>query len=1259
MINTILTVKPDDLSRLGPKEAVDLFRELLWAEATSVGIGKDKVNVPGKIYNPDGGIDAEVKEVTGSVGQGILKPGNTHYQIKAGDFRIGQKKHIDGILFNDDHNLKSRVKACLDNHDTLVVVLFGFDDPETDEGEHLQKFISRLQEFYPQYEDPKIEIWLQNQIIGFIEQFPALALRVNHNAHGKYQTHLGWSQNWDMQTDYFPDQETKEKITALRKAISDSSSSHIRVCGEAGIGKTRFVLEATKVEQLRPFVIYANAGTFRDSDLMQLVLRDKFHCILVLDECDPDAASYIWNQLAHHSSRIRLITIYNEVPKTYSGLLYFELGALVDDEIKNILKSYDIPIDKVWSWIHECSGFPRVAHVIGWNLKNNPEDLLKPPGAVNIWERFITGNEESKSLDVQQRRRVLRFIALFKRFGYGQPLMREAKKIWEMVYEVDTQITWLRFKEIIKKLRDRKILQGEKTLYITPKMLHVYLWVEWWENYGDGFSFEDLDDFPGKLVDWHFEMFEYAAGSMASFRRVRELLGPDGPFMSNPDIFNGDRGARFFRYLAKADPEGALKCLKKTIGRWSNDQLLGFVNGRRQIVWALEEIIQYEKLFIDGAKLLLDLALAETESYTNNATGVFTSLFRITEHRPFATTEAPPDVRFQVLKETIESDDKDKRLLGLRSADVALTRISIGSPIRSPKVFGQRPKLWVPKTWGDLFDAYRQVWRYLASRIDQFDQDEQQQVGEILVKNARGLNMLSEPLGEMVIQTFKALSQKPYIGKKKLLEMVAQILHFEGKVMQKEIREQWEKLKADLTGTDFDSRLRRYLSMHLIEDHYDENGKPANQTGEKIEALANEAVDLPQRLISHLPWIIKEESQNVFRFGYQLGKRDQARVLYDPIIKAQKEGSGCTNGIFLGGYLRALFEDDSDGFSQLIHDLERDESLIGFVPSLIWRAGALSDDYASLILNLMEKGTVDYRQLRNFVYGNQVRKLSQEAINQWINYLLNMGERVAVDIAFNLFSQYYLRSDEVIQLPRELTLDLLRNPVLFEGSETSRQGDHMTPYQWSKIGKRLIDQYPQHQLELVHMVIDHFGERGTIFGGFHSYTTEVLSKAIQSDPEGVWKLIAERIEFPLSTNLYFLFHWLRGDDMFADEKKGAIELFPEKLLWRWVDNDISERSVFLASFIPPNLFHSGELVCLAREFLVRYDSEEVRSALMSNFSNEGWTGRESLHFKDKIQQLREYQSNETDRCVNDWIDEYVDVLEQREERARIREEREY
>jgi hypothetical protein len=68
-MKTILTVTTDDLSRLSPQEAVDFFSQLLWIEATAIGLGKNLINIPSAINVADGGVDAEVNDTQVTGGQ--------------------------------------------------------------------------------------------------------------------------------------------------------------------------------------------------------------------------------------------------------------------------------------------------------------------------------------------------------------------------------------------------------------------------------------------------------------------------------------------------------------------------------------------------------------------------------------------------------------------------------------------------------------------------------------------------------------------------------------------------------------------------------------------------------------------------------------------------------------------------------------------------------------------------------------------------------------------------------------------------------------------------------------------------------------------------------------------------------------------------------------------------------------------------------------------------------------------------------------
>ena len=79
-MTSIFTVTNNDLEQLGKQEAVAVFRELLWAEARTLGLPCNKIHVSDEIDVADGGIDATVEAdaLTNIATQdGLIKAGKT------------------------------------------------------------------------------------------------------------------------------------------------------------------------------------------------------------------------------------------------------------------------------------------------------------------------------------------------------------------------------------------------------------------------------------------------------------------------------------------------------------------------------------------------------------------------------------------------------------------------------------------------------------------------------------------------------------------------------------------------------------------------------------------------------------------------------------------------------------------------------------------------------------------------------------------------------------------------------------------------------------------------------------------------------------------------------------------------------------------------------------------------------------------------------------------------------------------------------
>ena len=994
---------------------------------------------------------------------------------------------------------------------------------------------------------------------------------------------------------------------------------------------------------------------------MREILREdsQFSAIVVIDECDPSNSADFWDKLRHRGPRIKLVTIYNEHEVRAGGITYHDTPSLNDDQIRSIIQEH-IPISNAEAdrWGELCGGSPRVAHVIGENLVNHPEDLLKPPGTVAVWERYIAVGDDPNGEKTQHRRLVLQHLALFKRFGYERVLAKEAQAIAKKIEEANRDITSHEFENIIYELRERRVLQGESTLYITPKALQIWLWTQWWERHYRLFDLEDFTEgLDPKLVEWFYDMFVYAAESEAALEIVKKLLGPNGPFHNN-EYLKTRLGSRFFIALTEADPKSALKCLMHTIGTWDKDALFQFTTGRRNIVWALEKIAMQRALFVDAARLLLALGEAENEGWSNNASGVFAKLFSPGRGR-VTPTEAAPAERLPVLKEAFESGSKERRLLALKACHEGL-EFDHFSGMSGAEYQGLRKDadFWEPKTSGELFDAYRQVWQLLSEQLTCLPEDEREAATDVLLQHASRLARRPN-LSDTVLDTIQMLSDQAYVDNRLLIKTVVEFLRRNGKDLPDDIRQRWESLRDELVGSDFHSMMQRYVGMNLPIDAFDENENYLEEGHPQIHTLAQQAVEEQHLLQSELPWLVTIDAKNGYAFGYQLGKKDDGFGMLPTFLEAQRNAGENTSAFFLGGYFRAVFEKDKAQWEEHLDALVEDTNLNVLIPDITYRSG-ITDRAGLRLLKLAEAGVIPISAFSSF-YDNRVKdNLSDKVFNKWIRFLLSCSDNSAGPIALKLYYFYYDHNKQGPTLPCKLTFQLLVHPALFENLR-SNQMNSMTGHFWPGIAKAFLNRYPEKGLAFVERIIPHFGKKGTIFGTFNTEVFSVLTELTKRHPEQVWKHVSKRLE----EYDFFLEKWLKAGDskksFSTTEEKGALTFIPREKIWEWIDGDVENRAWNFAYKLVPKTLSADEWPnSIVRAFLTRYgDREDVRRNLRANYGTDMWEGLRSLHYEAKRDKFLRIQVNENDKNVKQWLDEYIQQLEEDIEHARIDEEREF
>lgn len=499
------------LGRLSSAEAVDIFAGLLWADSSARGIRAD-IDVPRNTRARNGGVNATVRAPAGIAGEGVIGPGVTRYQIKPGKgFNPASKSARRRLLFRPaGGGLRPRIKRCLDDGETLVLVLFGTDAP--DAGRDSAHFIrEELAKVDPSYGRAKVEVWHPDRLIGHIEKYPHLQRRLAGTSGIPFQSHSLWARaSAGMARHFVPGPSRRRLIDRARSALRGGPrGADVRITGGPGSGKTRTAHEITRADDLAAITLYfespehARSGCFLNS----LVEDGDARAILVVDDCDRASRDYFRDCIAGAGGRIRLVTMYSEK----GGHGCYDLEDLGTAEIRKIVRKCapKAPGDAVDKLAAACRPSPLYAHYFAERMALNPG--APPPdslGEDGIHEHCIrAGLDPRDGRQARKRKLVLLQFCIFGRVGCEGESLGEYDFLKKKSGREDG-IAPNEFDAIVDDLRGLKILRGREALRIEPRMLRLWLRSEWWrlrgrdhapasllQAGGDG----DGDGMPGSL----------------------------------------------------------------------------------------------------------------------------------------------------------------------------------------------------------------------------------------------------------------------------------------------------------------------------------------------------------------------------------------------------------------------------------------------------------------------------------------------------------------------------------------------------------------------------------------------------------------------------------------------------------------------------------------------------------------------------------------------------------------------------------------
>ncbi len=464
-----------------------------------------------------------------------------------------------------------------------------------------------------------------------------------------------------------------EVIEEYMETLKDEKNRTIQLVALSGLGKTRILQEAFKAKRGEEFNKTRNNElpnhfycensdekvTLID-DLIELLREKKGGGVIILDDCSNELFERAIRKRNEYNTAFQLIGVNNEVYNRQNmSSLYVKQFVLTPGQLHERVDEYVDTINSISTQVREsikkiADGFPGMAvHLVEECKKNEKEvDIHMVDHIVRRILKFKAGGEG----EVQKK--VLCTLALFQPFPYSKDskaykFIRENKDITNIFHKEDKEVRNLFYHTI--NMYDSNIVEiSGEWLTVRPFPLAIWLIEEWFKDVDEERMEDLIKDIQGidesirkVVVGGLCKRLEYMRNSNKA-QELFQRLTSDGGLFCNENVVCSDLGSRLILAMSSVNPGAVADCLYclfiiKDVD-WVKNEVYGDV--RRNLVWALEKLCFSKDSYSVAVKVLALFAVAENETWANNATGQLRQLF----HYMLPGTEADLNERIDTLR---------------------------------------------------------------------------------------------------------------------------------------------------------------------------------------------------------------------------------------------------------------------------------------------------------------------------------------------------------------------------------------------------------------------------------------------------------------------------------------------------------------------------------------------------------------------------------------------------------------------------------
>lgn len=748
-----------------------------------------------------------------------------------------------------------------------------------------------------------------NKILEWINCYPQAQMWVRKTLG---QDHYGFMSYDDLKKHFKTEFKTNDRLKKFINDIYDKVSNNkiTRIEGQAGAGKTRCIVEAfnrTDKEKeaaiKQSAIIYVqNSDNYKEERLLSnidnFITEDK-KVIIIADNCSYSLYSDICDKLKFRNNSITFISIDYECSndKTDENIVTFPI--VDDDVIKDILRNIrkkELP--EIEFLVNICGGNPKMAELLS---PSRPSDLgfsgIIPK---DILDKMQNGRREPDEAKTE----VLRVLSLFYAIKYDDT---DEKQLYEIA-----KIAGITSDDCLEKfneLKDKHQLIQSRYEYhsVIPKVLAYYMILNWVNNTTTISIREKLSNLPDIMKENLFKQIKNL-NNHPNYPKIKDIAEDLCRPFANAEILNTDFGAKCFRILSEIAPECALTEIEKTFKDYNKEQFLNVKNGRRGILNALQIIAFHKDLFIRAARIILNLAEAENESWGNNATGEFKNFYKIM----LSGTECPAITRLTLIKEIMSGNNITQKQICLDALDNGLN-INYFSRIKGYEKQGVKRLVdWKPSNSTEVQEYLSEIINILETCIIKNDGELSLKAKDILgskisILVTRGFsNIIEEPLNRIIENqgnNWPSARKAVY----SLLYGIKQSETSDESKIPDEIKNRVFNFKNLLEPDNIEDEIKFKL-IQMENWHLDKDEK--DTIGEKLAKKIRKNDDV---IIKMLPELLQSTNCSLLLFGQAIVNalpEDSIKSIIDKSIdilkKSQTEIKSSADAIFLSGILKGL-----------------------------------------------------------------------------------------------------------------------------------------------------------------------------------------------------------------------------------------------------------------------------------------------------------------------------------------------------------------